>query len=111
MKAEINIEEIIKKANETKLTIEGAQDLVTQMISFKKIYKSNGIIKFKSSYEIIIKKIDNLLARYTTNNNIDKTIDSFTGKEKLISGKFEKLKKEFLNILNEVQIQFDRKQK
>ena len=41
MKAEINIEEIIKKANETKST-EGAQDLVNQIISFRNTYKSNG---------------------------------------------------------------------
>ena len=110
MKAEINIEEIIKKANETKST-EEAQDFVNQIISFRNTYKSNGIIMSKSSYESTIRKIDTVLARHTTNNTIDKTIDSFTGKDKVHFGKFERLKREFLNILNEVQIQFDRKQK
>ena len=110
MKAEINIEEIIKKVNETKST-EGAQDLVNQIISFRTTYKSNGIIMSKSSYEITIKKIDTLLARHTTNNTIDKTIDSFTGKDKVNFGKFDKLKRDFLNILSEVQKQFNRLQK
>jgi hypothetical protein len=110
MKAEINIEEIIKKVNETKST-EGAQDLVNQIISFKNTYKNNGIIMSKSSYELTIRKIDTLLARHTTNNIIDKTTDSFTGKDKVNFGKFDKLKREFLSILSEVQSQFDRLQK
>jgi hypothetical protein len=111
MKAEIKIEEIINKVNETKSSVEGAQDLVNRIISLRDKLKSNDITKSEGSYEIAIKKTDTLLTRYTTNNNIDKITDGFTGKEKINSAKFDKLKKEFLNILNELKVQFTRVQK
>jgi hypothetical protein len=107
MEAEINIEEIIKKVNETTPSFEGGQTLVNQIIFFKDKYRCNGIVKSRGSSEMTIKKIDALLARYTTNNNIDKITDGFTGKEKINSGKFEKFKRDFLDILNDVQVQFN----
>jgi hypothetical protein len=102
MKAEIKIEEIIKKVNETTPSVEGGQNLVNQIISFRNKYKDKGVIKSKGSYEITIRKIDDLLVRYTTNNNIDKITDGFTGKEKINSGKFEKFKRDFLSVGKEI---------
>jgi DNA replication protein DnaC len=106
MKKEVLIEEIIKSVKETKATVEGAQYLVNQILSFRKTHKNNGLITFNNN-----KEIDNLLARYTTNNNIDKIIDGFTGKEKINSGKFEKIRSEFLKILTEVQVQINKTHK